>query len=402
MRHMVFVIGNYQNGGVAMHATNLANEIASRGFKVTILVTKKLAREPFFDLHKSVRLIQLDSFKKENETKQKIIRDMQFAQCRIRWYKRFRYISRFIKCWDEYMASRIRYIRKGQELRPFILLNRGAIYIPFGVTYYEQVYCAAEGLGCKIIYAERNAPQVELPEEKEAKRFLDLLGKASGAVFQTEEEKRYYDKVLNKNTKVIHNPIKRNLPEPYEGLRRNIIVNFCRIAHQKNLKLLVDAFTKLHNEYEQYSLEIYGNAVEESEEVLREELREYVEQIGMQQHIKILLPIADVHQRIRDCAMFVSSSDFEGLSNSMIEAMAIGMPCVCTDCLGGGAREVIQNEQNGLLVPIRNVDALYGAMKRMIEDPTFAEQCGRKAAEIRNSQSVENIVDEWLEIIENV
>ena len=51
---------------------------------------------------------------------------------------------------------------------------------------------------------------------------------------------------------------------------------------------------------------------------------------------------AIIDQAVLDAAMFVLTSDFEGMSNSMLEAMAIGLPCVCTDCDGGGAREIIK------------------------------------------------------------
>jgi len=86
----------------------------------------------------------------------------------------------------------------------------------------------------------------------------------------------------------------------------------------------------------------------------------------------------------------------------MIEAMAIGLPCVCTDCLGGGAREVIQHEENGLIVPLKDVEALYQGMKRMIEEKELAKKCGEKAARIRAEQSVEKIVDKWIDVIESV
>ena len=98
--------------------------------------------------------------------------------------------------------------------------------------------------------------------------------------------------------------------------------------------------------------------------------------------------------------MFVSSSDYEGLSNSMLEAMAIGLPCVCTDCLGGGAREVIKDRENGLIVPMNDAEAMCRAMKEYIEDPALAEKCSLNAAAIREELSVEKITRQWLDIIE--
>ena len=201
---------------------------------------------------------------------------------------------------------------------------------------------------------------------------------------------------------MIHNPIKPSLPLPYEGERRHTVINFCRVAQQKNLPLLVEAFVKLHQDCPDYRLEIYGNAVEPYEEQLCEQLKEMVAAQGYDDCIAILPPVADVHRRVLDAAMFVSSSDFEGLSNSMIEAMAIGLPCVCTDCLGGGAREVIRDGENGLLVPMQNVDALCGGMKRFVDDPAFAQACGHRAAAIRGELSAEVIAARWLELIERL
>ena len=65
-----------------------------------------------------------------------------------------------------------------------------------------------------------------------------------------------------KNTAVINNPVKANLPEPFEGERRKVIVNFCRIAEQKNIPLMINAFIEFHKSHPDYTLEIYGNTVE--------------------------------------------------------------------------------------------------------------------------------------------
>jgi glycosyltransferase involved in cell wall biosynthesis len=93
--------------------------------------------------------------------------------------------------------------------------------------------------------------------------------------------------------------------------------------------------------------------------------------------------------------MYVCSSDFEGLSNSMLEAMAIGLPCVCTDCEGGGARMMIQDGKNGLLTPIGDEEAMYQAMKKLTDDPAFAARLGREAANVRQELSIYQIADRW-------
>ena len=81
----------------------------------------------------------------------------------------------------------------------------------------------------------------------------------------------------------------------------------------------------------------------------------------------------DVGIRLKGASDFVSSSDFEGMSNSMLEAMAIGLPTICTDCPSGGAREIIQHHENGILVPIKNIDALCSAMTEVADNPELME-----------------------------
>ena len=75
--------------------------------------------------------------------------------------------------------------------------------------------------------------------------------------------------------------------------------------------------------------------------------------------------------------------------------MAIGLPVVCTDCPAGGARAVIKDHENGLLVPVKDPHRLYLAMKEIIDNPELAEKLSDNASKIRQVQSEETIMKEW-------
>ena len=115
--------------------------------------------------------------------------------------------------------------------------------------------------------------------------------------------------------------------------------------------------------------------------------------------IHILPAQKDIHSIIKDYAMFVSSSDFEGMSNSMLEAMAIGLPTICTDCPAGGARAVIKDHENGILVPVNDVQAMANAMKEIAGDSELAEKLSLNGTKLREELSVNKIVNQWMEII---
>ncbi len=400
MKHIVFVVGNYKNGGVPMRTTNLANEFAKQGYRSTILVTKDIAENIFFECHENVNIVSLKEYVSAHSSDKSVENNNKKRNHRIHFLKYLRYISKRFPKWDKKLAFEIRGLRHSENLSAFIVNNSDCVYIPFGISYFGDVFYASKGTKAKIIYAEKNAPEVEFPADiNERERLIKMLSEADGAVLQTQDELKFYNGKL-KNAIVINNPVKANLPEPFNGERRKVVVDFCRIAEQKNIPLMINAFIEFHKSHPDFSLEIYGNTVEEIEEDLKAKYLEMISSLSAEEYIKILPPRADIHSVVRDCAMFVSSSDFEGLSNSMSEALAIGMPCVCTDCLGGGAREMITDGENGLLVPMNDANALAQAMCRMADDKEFSRKCSENAAKVRESHKVETIAGKWLEAIE--
>ena len=400
MKHIVFVVGNYKNGGVPMRTTNLANEFAKQGYRSTILVTKDIAENVFFERLESVSVVSLKEYVSAHSNNKAIKNNIRKRNNKIRFLKILRYITKAFPKLDKKVAAEIKGLRRSENISAFIINNPDSTYIPFGISYFEDVFYGAKGTNTKIIYAERNAPEIEFPKDAEQKEhILKHLEKVNGAVLQTKAELEFYDSRL-KNAVVINNPVKDNLPKPFDGERRKVVVNFCRIAKQKNLPLMINAFMEFHKSHPDYSLEIYGNTVEKIEDELKISYLEMISSLNAEEYIKILPPRADIHSVVRDCAMFVSSSDFEGLSNSMLEAMAIGLPCVCTDCLGGGAREMITDGENGLLVPMNDVNALAQAMCRIAENNDLSEKLSENAAKVRETHKVESIANKWLEAIE--
>ena len=107
----------------------------------------------------------------------------------------------------------------------------------------------------------------------------------------------------------------------------------------------------------------------------------------------------DVHSLIIKDAVYVNSSDYEGMSNAMLEAMAIGLPCVCTDCPIGGANAVIKDGENGLLVKLGSTDELSKAIKKVISDKSLADTLSANGRKIRDELSVGRITDMWLSLI---
>ena len=130
MKHIVFVVGNYKNGGVPMRSTNLANAFAKKGYSVTILVTKEIAENIFFSLHEKVSLVLLSDYVKQHQDQADRITNEREKSIKI--IKKLRYLSKFNKNADKKFVRKIKELRKGLELAVFAENHQDATYITFG------------------------------------------------------------------------------------------------------------------------------------------------------------------------------------------------------------------------------------------------------------------------------
>lgn len=96
--------------------------------------------------------------------------------------------------------------------------------------------------------------------------------------------------------------------------------------------MLLEAFALFNKKDNSYRLHIYGEGTEQ------EQLQRYVEKLGLSQNVIFKGLELDIHKRMQEATMYVLSSDYEGISNSLLEAMSMGMPCISTDCPCGGSR----------------------------------------------------------------
>ena len=89
------------------------------------------------------------------------------------------------------------------------------------------------------------------------------------------------------------------------------------------------------------------------------------------------------------------------MSNSMLEAMAIGLPVICTNCPIGGAAMVIQDGVNGILTKVGDEIELANAMIDLINNPKKAKLLGKNASKIRDDLNVNTIANKWEDLLFN-
>lgn len=295
---------------------------------------------------------------------------------------------------------KVNYVGEGKYWK-FIKVARKEIkqLQPKAVIAFEYFFnllasIACFGLKTKLIVSERNDPSrvgsgvIKDRIRNFLYRFVDVL------VCQTPDAKAYFPSYIQRKSIIIPNPLKPNLPVKVGGDRDDVVVSFCRLHPQKNLPILLHAFKDFLKDHASYELKIYGDGEE------AEKLKGLSEQLGIRENVEFYPASDNVHELVLNARMFVLPSDYEGLSNSMLEAMAIGLPTICTDCPCRGARMFIKHGENGFLIPVRDTNALYKAMCKIADDNVLAEKFSVEAVKLRDLLSIEAISLKWIRLVE--
>ena len=270
-----------------------------------------------------------------------------------------------------------------KQIKPDVVLS-----MPEEIGIYAVL--AMLGSGIPMVVSERNNPWV-MPNKKISRIARRMAYPfAKGLIFQTQQAAAFFPKSQQRKGIVLPNPLDASrLPPVYMGERKKTVVSAGRLENQKNFFLLIEAFALFYKTHPSYKLVIYG------EGILRNELEAFAKERLPENAWCMPGQVSDLPQRIAKSGIFALSSDYEGVPNVLIEAMAVGTPCVSTDCAPGGAAELIKNRQNGLLVPVKDVKALADALSDMADKPENAMQMAQKAPDIRTALDADAVADRW-------
>lgn len=245
-----------------------------------------------------------------------------------------------------------------------------------------------------IVISERSDPASEMRGKfRYFKWFRNLVyRRADKIVFQTQDAKKYYKGKLNKKGEVIPNPLTPNLPDPIDERHKELIAAG-RLTAQKNMKMMVAAFEKIHNVFPDYKLIIYGEG--EDRIAIEREIKD--KKLGA----NILMPgfCNNLPEKMKTAKLFLSTSNFEGISNSIIEALALGVPVIATDCPVGGSKEFVKSNYNGTLVAMNDEKAFGDAVVVLLSDKKRWKEYSTNAVSIREKLSVETIGQRWLHVL---
>lgn len=310
-------------------------------------------------------------------------------------------------------------------LRKYLKRKKTDVVIPFTEGVYCFTILSLLGTGIPIIASERLDPTAMSPTRKLLKRLL--LPYADWLVVQTQSIKEYFPKSIQKKTSIIYNPVVTDVFREIDnrtggtaraescsdelcrvvteedrkskliidnGERLNRIISAGRLYPQKNQEMMIRAFAKVADKFPDWQLAIYG------EGPLRESLELIVESLEMQN--RVLLPGRTEHviEELKKSKIFCLSSDYEGMSNAMIEAICVGLPIVSTKV--SGTEELLKEGENGFLVEIGDESRMGDCMSKLMSSSVCREDMSIRNKKIASLFDIDYIVNQWMELINEV
>ncbi len=224
-----------------------------------------------------------------------------------------------------------------------------------------------------------------------------LFSRAAGVILQTERSRSFFCRKVGAKAVILPNSLNPDFIRPrYEGEREKKIVSVGRMDANKNHEMQLRAFAALKDKYPEYELVIYGDG----------ELRSYIEEtaakLGIADRVSLPGVVPDVAARIERAALFMLTSYSEGVSNALIEALALGLPVIATDVPSGGTEELMTDGENGLVIPAGDLEALISAMDRLLGEEAYADRLGREAAKIQEKLAPERVNPLWKAYFEDI
>lgn len=255
------------------------------------------------------------------------------------------------------------------------------------------------GTRIPLLVSVRNDPKKDYAPYKKKCRFM--AKKAAGCVFQTPDAKEFFEEGLQKKSRIIWNPLDEKYlcsQEASAKQRDKTIVTVGRITRQKNQMLLLEAFWEICDEFPEYQLQIYGEAGSDG---VKEELETFCTEHKIADRVSFMGASSTLEKDIQNAGLFVLSSDYEGMPNALIEAMAMGLPCVATDCPCGGSA-LLMKQYGGILIPVGAKEELAQAMRRVLSDAELAERIGMQARGVIERVNPQKIYQEWKDYVETL
>ena len=393
-KHIAMYIGSLQKGGAERVMSNLADYFFEEGYKVT-LVTTYLAPNEYELRHAGWKRVPAGA---EGAT---LVADTDENPV---WIDLNggekggidRVFSALLKSEQKGRVKNLRLRHKKlrdiwKELDPDLILS-------FIGKNNIMALSTATRDGFKVVVSVSADPDWEYATPALKAGMLASFGRASGIIVQSNGAREKFPGYIQKKCVILPNSMDASfVRNRYTGEREKKIVMVGRLHENKNQALVMEAFKEATKDrFKDYKLVFYGDGPD------RLKLQHKATSLGIDGRVEFKGDVKHVAEHIEKSKLYILASGHEGMPNSLIEAMSLGLACISTDCPCGGPRDLIRDGVNGLLVPVGDVQAMTKAIVRVLENESFANDLGIAATEVQKRFAPDVASAMWKEYFEKV
>lgn len=287
-------------------------------------------------------------------------------------------------------------LRRVWALRRLMRRHRPTVVLGMMTKASVLAVLAGRGLPCRVIATEHTHPPVQRLPAMWRRLRCWAYPRAQAVVALTKGTADWLDRhIPGVHALVIPNavhwPLQPDEPvvAPPERAGRLRLLAVGRLHPVKGFDVLLQAFASIAELFPDWDLVILGEGEQ------RAVLEEQIEQTGLGGRVSLPGRVGNIGQWYAQSDLYVLSSRTEGLSNTLLEAMASGLPCVAFDC-ETGPREIIRDGIDGVLVrPAEDSEALAAWLSNLMAHPDEGIRYARRATDVRDRFSVTRVMSMW-------
>ena len=227
--------------------------------------------------------------------------------------------------------------------------------------------------------------------DKWQKALIKQLARLKQFVVLTKEDAGYWDMLPNKM--VIPNPLTKR-PMTTADYQSKIVISVGRYDTQKGFDMLIEAWAQVAQKHSDWKLRIFGPGDNMF-------YQKQADSLGLQQYVQCLGVSDNVFDEMAKASIYVLSSRYEGFGLVLIEAMAVGLPCVAFAC-PAGPRDIVSDHQDGILVEKNNIRKLAEGICYLIEHEHLREEYSSQARINSERYSIDHIMQKWILLFKDI
>ncbi|SHI12070.1 Glycosyltransferase involved in cell wall bisynthesis [Clostridium collagenovorans DSM 3089] len=282
-----------------------------------------------------------------------------------------------------------RFYELQKNLEEFINDNEYDCIISLYTHFNMKLALARKKIKAKIIGCEHGQYYSTSKKTRILRRIV--YKKLDNLVVLTDRDKEIYEKFC-KSVITIPNPLVFETDEKSTLMEKRII-NVGRLTEEKGVHYLLEAFAKVSNKFPEWTLTFVGNGN------YKENLIERAKELEVNGKVEILPFTTEIKDLYLKSSIYAMASETEAFPMTLLEAMELGVPCICFDCRTG-PREIVTDGEDGYIIDMYNLEKFSERLENLMENDTIRYEFGINAKKNINRYSKENILEKWKKLLE--